>query len=224
MDSETRPKLGMVFEATITAPVINGAGEVNFLQTVVEQSDRYEDAVNPQNQEISSHDVVMLDTEFPYGEPHRDPDDDVHRWSIGAGDTLGPSSTNALTTSDSPKQPLYLNDGYGTKNEDGSENVKRYTKYEAADEFTMHVMYKPEGEDSIWVPLRGYGWDWTATAEWKLNPLDNKMKWMFTKNHTCYSTSDFVVTAPLLLEWEGNVTAITALEIKFAQEADRQFF
>ena len=59
---------GMEFEASITAPTINGAGKVDFLQTVVEQGER--SGPGSPDQEVSSHGATVLDTTFPYSIGH----------------------------------------------------------------------------------------------------------------------------------------------------------
>jgi hypothetical protein len=201
---------GMVFNATITAPTINGAGEVNFLQTVVAQRDR--SGSGYPDQKKNSDEVPVLDFSVPYGYPGRDdPPTTIYEWPIKAGETLtyvpapNDPNDNPLTTIDSPWEELILNP-WVENPMTGIEEKREYSTYSTNDSFTMYLIYKPNGKDSIWVPLRGLSWEWIATAEWKLDTKDNTMKWMITSEASCCDNYDWVVTA--LPEWSENVTSV----------------
>ena len=145
---------GMVFEAGITAPVINGAGTVFFLQTVNTQRDRSDpgnpnDPENP-DQEMSSGNAVVLDGAIPYGSDFTPPI--PHLWTIDAGETLSSSQykDEPLKTIDSPGVDLELDPVVFIPTEEieegvweGDEEPRHYTTYKANDSFVMYLTYLP---------------------------------------------------------------------------------
>lgn len=60
----------------------------------------------------------------------------------------GPYSGNTVSTSDSP----------------GGELTSGYQRVEIADRYSMWLIFKPSGTDSIWVPLSRVDWGWNGVA------------------------------------------------------------
>jgi len=198
---------GMAFKAEITAPTINGAGTVFFMQTVVVQRER-SDPGNPNlpkqpDQEMKSlNGKAELDNEIPYGKDPSFPY--LHEWPIGAGKKLSHTDMiNRLATFDSPSAALELNP---TVN-----NVTRhYTTYKVDDSFVMYLMYKPNGVGSISVPVQQLAWTWNAEAKWEYN--FNLLEWNWDVANPFASTNQGVGTSVTVLPtWERNA-AVTLAE------------
>lgn len=71
-----------------------------------------------------------------------------------------------------------------------------YKKATASDSFTMWLMFKPTGSDSIWVPLRSVSWGWSGTAvkndsgEWSLeNQNTYTGNCIVTTNHPTWNSN-----------------------------------
>ncbi|MDR1385609.1 MAG: hypothetical protein LBJ67_17435, partial [Planctomycetaceae bacterium] len=185
---------GITFSASATAPTINGVGEVNFLQTLIEQTDRT--GAGLQAQEMSSHNISVLDTQFPYGNPDYDTDPSFTGWTVGAGQTINSISSTPLATVDSPDQSF----------DNIVPNTNNYTTYSINDPFTMYLIYKPNGVGSIWIPLIAISWNWTVTAQWQLDTSDNTYKWMITSDTSNTEANGHAVTS--LPQWTQNVNTI----------------
>ena len=71
-----------------------------------------------------------------------------------------------------------------------------------SDSYTMHLMFKPSGANSLWVPLRQVSWNWSGsggrftTCGWILS----------TSNHSTNPTDQDSTDYPT---WTGNVTGLT---------------
>ena len=188
--------LGITFNATITAPDINGDGEVNFLQTVVTQRDRSGPPMLPDTnlpnppQEISSHGAIVLDNRIPYGNP--DPWK-PQTWMIDAGQTLNSTSSSPkLKTEDTPWEQLNMEIW-----DENGDTIGHYTTYSVVDSFTMYLIYKPNGTGSIWVPLQQLSWTFDAIA----NYSEQEYKWNLNDNST-YDSGSIPVT--VLPTWSAN--------------------
>ena len=195
LDSTSKSQ-GMTFQASITAPTINGTGEVNFVQTLIEQTERSGTGVTPQ--EMSSDKAHVLDRNFPYGslkfnKPSVAGGWDIHTWPISAGDTLNStSSNNPLKTTDSPGRGLVFQPGNGNQ----------YNTYKVDNTFTMYLMYKPNGTDSIWVPLQQLTWTWKATANWNSSTAE----WVISNPNA--STCGLSTIVTVLPTWSMNGNTI----------------
>ena len=56
--------------------------------------------------------------------------------------------------------------------EAGPLNANGYDGWNTAsesDKFETWVMYKPNGANSVWVPLQKYSWSWSCTTKWQNN-------------------------------------------------------
>ena len=74
-----------------------------------------------------------------------------------------------------------------------------FKKVTVADSFTMWLMFKPAGGDSIWVPLQSVNWSWSATAtkdaagSWQLDSSDK--------------TNGSPIEPTAFPTWNGNITS-----------------
>jgi hypothetical protein len=132
---------------------------------------------------------VFLDRNFTYGNPKSGT---TQEWQISSGQYIGTyldqfnnQQPSPIWTIDSPKIVFSYNDPY---------NV-----YISEDHFIMYLFYKPNGTDTIWVPLRQISWNWIATAEYNNNLQD----FIITSDTSSCDSSDIpVYTLP---EW-SNIT------------------
>ncbi len=193
---------GMIFNATITAPELNGDGKVAFLQTV----NAYRETIEPGSVPdiLSSHDDYVLDTHFPYNPA---PNLLQNEWTISSGETICPQDDkpSPIQTEDSPRQPM----------------ISTVSEISVNDRFVMYLIYRPNGNNengmkgSIWVPLREISWNWTATAEWKPDPDDNNVeKWMIDDTSGCDPNDRPVLSLPV---WMENVE-----NLKFTSETTEE--
>jgi hypothetical protein len=130
---------GIRWNAEVTAPDI-GSGQIAFVQLVNLYRTRTLKDEGNTTEIWTSNGQYYLDTSG--GNPLYGDD----------STTIGGGATQAHSKSDSPGSPLH------------SVSPPGYQRRSANDNFRLYLMYKPSGDDSIWVTLRRLDWLWSGAA------------------------------------------------------------
>jgi hypothetical protein len=127
---------GITWTGKATTPANLGAGHLGFLQLINTDNRWTIDDANSTKWKKTSGGAYVLD--------------DVEGDAIyGSPTAIGNGDTKTHKQKDTP----------GSRLED---TIK---KMSVTDSFKLHLMYKPSGNDSIWVTLAVLAWNWSGTAE-----------------------------------------------------------
>ena len=140
-DSNTKTE-GMTFTASVTTTPYAG-GEVGFMQTVIAFRSKVEENAQGVPEawiRTSGDNISVLDKGVPY---------EVKKPGTKEKDSITAGNSATIDTVDSPFFDLV------------DFSLKSVL---CADIFTMYVIYKPTGTNSIWVPIKALDWTWYATA------------------------------------------------------------
>ena len=168
--NNTSPKLLVGPTITINASVssveqfenVPDTGQVNFLQTLQDNSEKKNESTElGERKAIYGEDV--LDTHFPLGTPSISGTNQPPLWRLT-------SQGKDISTLDQPREDLTIKENNG------------YYQVHVNLAFTKTVIYKPNGVDSIWIPLSKIYWSWEAyatysqtTSEWSIISSDKSI-------------------------------------------------
>ena len=142
---------GIKWEAEVATPA-NGQGEIAIVQLVNVLHERTSDDAANTKERLSSDGKLVLDNAV------------VSPIYFDEVTKLGNNDTQTYSNSDSPGNPL----GPGRK------------FVTATDSFETYLMYKPTGDDSIWVTLSVLTWSWSGSATRVETDDPNSNDWVRT--------------------------------------------